>query len=42
MASVQKLTWVVVVAGLIGILYLAFRGYLVPGLLLDFANRMLC
>lgn len=42
MATTQKIVWVILMIGLAGILYLAFRGYLAPALLLDFANNMLC
>ena len=42
MATTQKIVWVILMIGLAGILYLAFRGYLAPALLLDFANIMLC
>lgn len=42
MATTQKIVWVILMIGLAGILYLAFRGYLAPALLLDFANSMLC
>lgn len=38
----QKIVWAIVMAGLAGILYLAFRGYLAPAMLIDFANSMLC
>lgn len=38
----HKLVWTILMAGLAGLLYLAFRGYLAPSLLLDFANTMLC
>jgi hypothetical protein len=42
MATTQKIVWVILMIGLAGILYLAFRGYLAPAFLLDFANSMLC
>ena len=38
----EKIIWAILMAGLTGLLYLAFRGYLVPALLIDFANTMLC
>ena len=38
----QKIVWMILMAGLIGLLYLAFRGYLTPSMLIDFANSMLC
>jgi hypothetical protein len=42
MSTTQKMLWAILMAGLAGLLYLAFRGYLAPALLLDFANSMLC
>jgi hypothetical protein len=42
MFTTQKIVWVILMIGLAGVLYLAFRGYLAPALLLDFANTMLC
>ncbi len=42
MHASQKLLWVILMIGLAGLLYLAFRGYLTPAMLLDFANTMLC
>ena len=41
-STAQKLVWAILMTGLAGLLYLAFRGYLAPALLLDFANGMLC
>jgi hypothetical protein len=38
----QKLVWALFMIVMAGLLYLAFRGYLAPALLLDFANSMLC
>jgi len=38
----QKIVWMIVMAGLAGLLYIAFRGYLTPALLIDFANSLLC
>ena len=38
----QKLIWMILMVGLAGLLYLAFRGYLAPAMLIDFANSMLC
>jgi hypothetical protein len=38
----QKIIWTILMAGLVGLLYLAFRGYLTPAMLIDFANTMLC
>jgi hypothetical protein len=32
----------ILMAGLAGLLYLAFRGYHAPALLIDFANTLLC
>jgi hypothetical protein len=40
--ATQKFIWTILMAGLAGLLYLAFRGYLAPGMLIDFANTMLC
>jgi hypothetical protein len=37
-----KFIWAILMAGLTGLIYLAFRGYLSPSMLLDFANAMLC
>lgn len=42
MTVTQKLVWTIVMACLAGLLYLAFRGYLSPAMLIDFANTMLC
>jgi hypothetical protein len=42
MVTPQKIVWTIMMIGLAGLLYLAFRGYLAPALLLDFANSMLC
>lgn len=42
MTPARKLIWAILMAGLVGILYLAFRGYLTPAMLIDFANTMLC
>ena len=42
MTVTQKIIWTIVMAGLVGMLYLAFRGYLTPSMLIDFANTMLC
>ncbi len=42
MFTTQKIVWAILMVGLAGVLYLAFRGYLAPALLLDFANSMLC
>lgn len=39
---VHKLVWVILMVGLAGLLYLAFRGYLAPALLIDFGNQLLC
>lgn len=38
----QKMLWMIVMVGLAALLYLAFRGYLAPSMLLEFANTMLC
>lgn len=38
----QRIIWVILMAGLAGLLYLAFRGYLAPAMLLDFANTLWC
>jgi len=38
----QKILWAILMAGLAGLLYLAFRGYLAPAMLIDFTNSMLC
>lgn len=42
MTVTQKIMWTILMAGLAGVLYLAFRGYLSPAMLIDFANTMLC
>jgi hypothetical protein len=42
MSTAQKIVWAILMTGLAGILYLAFRGYLAPAFLLDFANNLLC
>ena len=42
MTVTQKIIWAILMAGLVGMLYLAFRGYLSPSMLIDFANTMLC
>jgi hypothetical protein len=42
MFTTQKIVWAILMIGLAGVLYLAFRGYLAPAFLLDFANTMLC
>ena len=42
MTVTQKIIWAILMAGLTGLLYLAFRGYLTPAMLIDFANTMLC
>jgi hypothetical protein len=38
----HKLVWVILMTGLAGLLYLAFRGYLAPAFLIDFGNHLLC
>jgi hypothetical protein len=40
--ATQKIIWAILMAGLAGLLYIAFRGYLTPSMLIDFANTMLC
>jgi len=42
MSSIQKLIWTIVTVALALALYFAFRGYLAPSMLMDFANSMLC
>jgi len=42
MTLTQKIIWMILMAGLTGLLYLAFKGYLAPSMLIDFANSMLC
>lgn len=42
MTTMQRIVWVLICACLAAILYVAFRGYLTPALLIDFANGMLC
>ena len=42
MTTAEKIVWCILMVGLGGVLYLAFRGYLAPAFLLDFANTMLC
>jgi len=38
----HKVAWTILMAGLAGLIYLAFRGYLTPSMLLDFANAWTC
>lgn len=38
----HKLLWTILMVGLAGVLYLAFRGYLSPAFLIDFSNHLLC
>jgi len=42
MTTPQRIVWLILSACLALLLYLAFRGYLAPALLLDFANSLLC
>jgi hypothetical protein len=42
MTNSQRIVWLILSACLALLLYLAFRGYLAPALLLDFANNLLC
>lgn len=42
MTTVQRIVWLLACAAFAALLYVAFRGYLAPGMLLDFANRLLC
>ncbi len=42
MTTLQRIVWMLICAFLAAILYVAFRGYLTPALLIDFANGMLC
>ena len=42
MSITHKLAWFIVMAILTGILYVAFRGYLSPAMLIDFANGFYC
>ena len=42
MTTAEKIVWCILMVGLGGVLYLAFRGYLAPAMLIDFANSMLC
>lgn len=42
MTTPQRIAWLILSAGLALLLYFAFRGYLAPTLLLDFANSLLC
>jgi len=38
----QKFIWMILMAGLVGLLYFVFRGYLAPAMLINFTNSMLC
>jgi hypothetical protein len=40
--TLQRIVWMLVCACVAAILYFAFRGYLHPAMLIDFANGMLC
>ena len=40
--ATHKLVWFIVMAIFAGILYFAFRGYLTPAMLIDFANSFVC
>ena len=42
MSTTHKLLWALIMAVLTAILYLAFRGYLSPAMLIDFANSFYC
>lgn len=42
MTTPRRIIWLVVSACLALLLYFAFRGYLAPAFLLDFANSLLC
>jgi hypothetical protein len=42
MTTRQRIVWLIVSACLALLLYVAFRGYLAPVLLLDFANNLRC
>ena len=42
MSTIERLIWALVMLVLAGILYVAFRGYLSPALLIDFANSWIC
>ena len=42
MTTSQRIVWLILSAGLALLLYFAFRGYLAPALLLEFANSLLC
>lgn len=42
MTPTRTIGWLVLSAGIALLLYFAFRGYLTPALLLDFANGLLC
>lgn len=42
MTTPQRIVWLILSVGLALLLYFAFRGYLAPSLLLDFANSLLC
>ena len=42
MTTLQRILWLIVSAALAALLYVAFRGYMAPGLLIDFANGLLC
>lgn len=42
MDATHKLIWFIVMAVFAGLLYIAFRGYLTPAMLIDFANSFYC
>lgn len=42
LTTLQRILWLIVSAALAVLLYVAFRGYMAPGLLIDFANGLLC
>lgn len=42
MTTFQRILWIFVTACVALLLYFAFRGYLAPALLIDFANSLLC
>ena len=42
MSTLHKFIWMLVMAMLTAILYFAFRAYLSPAMLIDFANSFYC
>ena len=42
MSTTHKFLWALIMAVLVGIIYVAFKSYLSPGMLIDFANSFYC